>query len=103
MKQEEKMMNQVLKNVKQPFYRNKVAMLCRLGTFIMVTCIITIVLRWCYLYLAWGWTMPIKSVFALLGCVLGIVICEYLHAVAVTIGQKIYQEKLKEKIQFNRD
>ena len=78
---------------KQPFYRNKVALVLRILSILNIVLILAIFLRATYLYIYLGWTISTGAfLVALLGTI-SIIIIEDLHNKAVDYGNEIYNKK----------
>lgn len=79
---------------KQPFYRNKVAMLLRTFSYVNLFALVIVFLRVMYLYLILGWEPGLKSTLYLIFDPFIIVITEALRVKAVEYGTQLFNEKL---------
>ncbi|HAB49965.1 hypothetical protein [Ligilactobacillus murinus] len=82
-----------MKKTKQPFYRNKVAMILRtfsLGNVIMA---FATFLRGVYLYMSLGWMLGAYSTLYIIFVPFIIATTEVLHTKAVEYGSKLFEQK----------
>ena len=82
---------------KQPFYRNKVAMLLRLLSYANLFMLLIVFLRGMYLYLILGWELGFKSTLYLVLGPIVITVIEMLRIKAVEYGTKLFNEKLADQ------
>lgn len=82
---------------KQPFYRNKVAMLLRLLSYANLFMLLIVFLRGMYLYLILGWELGFKSTLYLVFGPIVITVIEMLRIKAVEYGTKLFNEKLADQ------
>lgn len=82
---------------KQPFYRNKVAMLLRVFSCVNLFTLLTVFLRSMYLYLILGWEPGLKSILYLISDPFIIMIIETLRVKAVEYGTRLFNEKLVDR------
>ncbi|WGN89557.1 hypothetical protein [Ligilactobacillus faecis] len=82
-----------MKEQKQPFYRNKVAMLLRCFSIASIIGWITVFLRGTYLYLILGWDLGFISTVYFIAAPFITVFIEMLHNKAVEYGNYLFKQK----------
>lgn len=82
---------------KQPFYRNKVAMLLRLCSYANAFACLIVFFRALYLYLILGWSLGFKSTVYMVFAPFLIVVFEVLHAEAVKYGNQLFNKKMADQ------
>ncbi|WP_404387246.1 hypothetical protein [Ligilactobacillus animalis] len=79
---------------KQPFYRNKVAMLLRLCSYANTLAWLIVFFRALYLYLALGWSLGFKATVYMIFAPFLIAVFEVLHGEAVKYGNQLFTKKM---------
>lgn len=79
---------------KQPFYRNKAAMLLRLCSYANTFAWLIIFFRALYLYLILGWSLGFKATVYLTLAPFLIAVFEVLHGEAVKYGNQLFTKKM---------
>ncbi len=82
-----------MKKTKQPFYRNKAAMILRTFSLGNVVMACAIFLRGVYLYMTLGWTLGFYSTLYIIFVPFIIATIEMLHTEAVEYGNQLFEQK----------
>ncbi len=82
-----------MKKTKQPFYRNKAAMILRTFSLVNAVMAFATFLRGVYLYMSLGWTLGVYSTLYIIFVPFIIATTELLHTKAVEYGNKLFEQK----------